>query len=443
MSALARYFYASGKNIAGYDRTATGLTAQLADEGIALIFIDDPCLLEKDFSDPSKTLVVYTPAVKEDNQLLRFFNDNRFTILKRSEILGLISSQLPTIAVAGTHGKTTVSTMIAHLLYQSEVGCLAILGGISKNYNSNYLHSVKPKYFVTEADEFDRSFLKLKPTIEVVTSADADHLDIYGSEMEMKHSFEEFISKLEAEGLLILKDGTGLDVSINSLSEKFSYGLSSGDYFADQLRHYPDHTVFNMHTPSGLIEDLVLGIPGRINVENAVAAVAVALNVGVGEDEIRKGLKSFKGIKRRFEVQFVSEQTVYIDDYAHHPIEIKALVNSVRAMYPGKKITGIFQPHLFSRTKDFSTGFAQSLDMMDEVILLDIYPARENPVEGVTSTLIFDQMQVKAKKLCKKENLLTELKGNECEVLLTIGAGDIDKLVQPIRQLLIETSKTI
>jgi UDP-N-acetylmuramate--alanine ligase len=443
MSALARYFYASGKNVAGYDRTATALTSQLAEEGIPISFKDDPTLLVKDFADASKTLVVYTPAVKEDNQLLRFFTDNRFTIFKRSEILGLLSSQLPTIAVAGTHGKTTVSTMIAHLLYQSSIGCLAILGGISKNYNSNYLHSENPKYFVTEADEFDRSFLKLEPSVAVVTSADADHLDIYGSEKELKHSFEEFTRNLKEDGTLILKEGTGLNISINTKAKEFSYALISGDYYAEHIRHFPGYTVFNMQTPSGKIEDLALGIPGRINVENAVAAVAASLNVGVTKEEIRQGLKTFKGIKRRFEVQFASEQMVYIDDYAHHPVEIKALVNSVRSMFPGKKITGIFQPHLFSRTKDFSTGFAESLDLMDEVFLLDIYPAREKPVEGVSSALILDQMLLENKSLCRKDMVLNEFEEKEFEILLTIGAGDIDQLVQPIKQMLIETSKTI
>ena len=443
MSALARYFYASGKNVAGYDRTSTKLTALLINEGINVSYLDDPELLPKDFKNAANTLVVYTPAVKENNQLLGFFRDNHFSVLKRSEVLGLISSQFTTIAVAGTHGKTTVSTMIAHLLYQSAVGCLAILGGISKNYCSNYLHSENPKYFVTEADEFDRSFLQLKPSVEVVTSADADHLDIYGNEQELKLSFEQFINNLDDNGILIIKEGIGLDIEKSKLATSFSYSLSTGDYFADNIRPFPDHTIFDLHTPAGRIKDLILGIPGQINVENAISAIAAAINVGVNEGELRQGLKTFKGIKRRFEVQFVSEQTIYIDDYAHHPIEIKALVSSIRPMFPGRKITGIFQPHLFSRTKDFSAGFAESLDLMDEVILLDIYPAREKPMEGVTAVLIFDQMQIKQKRLCKKENVLSALKGKEYEILLTIGAGDIDQLVEPIKQMLMETSNTV
>jgi len=441
MSALARYFYASGKNVAGYDRTSTELTALLINEGISVFYVDDPEMLPKDFKDASNTLVVYTPAVKENNQLLGFFKDNHFSVLKRSEILGLISSQFPTIAVAGTHGKTTVSTMIAHLLYQSALGCLAILGGISKNYSSNYLHSENPKYFVTEADEFDRSFLQLKPSVEVVTSADADHLDVYGSEQELKLSFAQFINNLDDNGILIIKEGIGLDIEKSKLATTFTYGLSAGDYFAENIRPFPDHTVFDLHTPAGRLKDLILGIPGQINVENAISAIAVAITVGVNEGELRQGLKTFKGIKRRFELQFTSEQTVYIDDYAHHPIEIKALVSSIRSMFPGRKITGIFQPHLFSRTKDFSAGFAESLDLMDEVILLDIYPAREKPMAGVTAELIFDQMQMKQKRLCKKENVLSALKGKEYEILLTIGAGDIDQLVTPIKQMLMETSK--
>jgi len=409
MSALARYFYASGKNVTGYDRTATTLTSQLIREGIEIIFLDDPGLLPKDFSDAKETMVIYTPAIKDENQLLRYFKGNGFAIFKRSDILGMISSQYKTVAVAGTHGKTTVSTMIAHLLYQSQVGCLAILGGISNNYKSNYWCSDDPGYFVTEADEFDRSFLKLKPHIEVVTSADADHLDIYGNEKDLKQSFVEFISNIEENGLLILKKDVGLGNVQNVNTASFEYGLSSGDYFACNIRPFSDHSIFDLRTPAGVLKDLMLGIPGQINVENAVAACAVAMNVGVAEDEAREGLKTFKGIRRRFDVQFVSEQTIFIDDYAHHPVEIKALVNSVRSMFPGRKITGIFQPHLFSRTRDFSDGFAESLDLMDEVILLDIYPAREKPVHGVSSALIFNQMHLENKLLCKKEDLLNEL----------------------------------
>ncbi len=443
MSALARYFKACGKNVAGYDRTATELTAQLSREGIPVTYIDEPDSVPKKFIDPSKTLIVFTPAIQGNSKLLIFFRANQFSIQKRSDILGLISSEFKTIAVAGTHGKTTVSTMIAHLLSRSAVGCLAILGGISKNYNTNYLHSAKPKYFVTEADEFDRSFLKLKPSMEVVTSADADHLDIYGNELELRRSFEEFICNLKSDGTLVIKEGLGLDISVDLSGSVYSYGLTSGNYYAENLRMFPDHTVFDMITPTARLDNLTLGVPGQINVENAVAAVAVAINAGTSPDEIRLGLQSFKGIRRRFEVQFVSGQTVYIDDYAHHPKEIVALVNSVRSMFPGRKITGVFQPHLFSRTKDFSAGFAESLELLDEVILLDIYPAREKPIEGVTSNLIFQQIKMKQKYMCNKENLLAELKGKEHQILLTIGAGDIDQMVQPIKQMLFETSKTI
>jgi UDP-N-acetylmuramate--alanine ligase len=442
MSALARYFIALGKHVAGYDRTSTELTAQLVAEGMDISYQDGPHSLPDKFNDPTKTLVVFTPAVKSDNQLLVFFLNNNFTILKRAEILGLISAQYATIAVAGTHGKTTVSSLIAHLLYQSSIGCLAILGGIPKNYNTNYLNSGKPKYFVTEADEFDRSFLRLKPTVEVVTSADADHLDIYGTEEELKHSFEEFIGNLNGKGFLVIKEGLELNTSGIAKGREFKYSLTGGDYFAENLKPFPDRSHFDLVLPAGRIDGLTLGIPGQVNVENAVAASAVALNAGVSETELRRGLKSFNGIRRRYELQYISEQTVYIDDYAHHPEEISVLVNSVRLMFPDKRVTGVFQPHLYSRTKDFSTGFAESLDLMDEVILLDIYPAREKPIEGVTSGLIYGQMKMQEKRLCTKENLVAMLSEMKPEVLLTIGAGDIDRLVQPIKQMLKKTSKS-
>ena len=436
MSALARYFIASGKHVAGYDLIPTILTAKLTAEGMSIFYRDEPVDIPEEYTDPGNTLIVFTPAVKEDNQLLGFFRHNNFTILKRSEILGIISSEYATIAVAGTHGKTTVSTMIAHLLYSSSVGCLAILGGISKNYNSNYLYSDNPEYLVTEADEFDRSFLKLQPSVEVVTSADADHLDIYGTERELMNSFESFIHNLKNQGLLVIKEGLDLDTSTVVPGKVLKYSLSGGGYFAENIKLFPDHTIFDLILPTGRIDNLTLGIPGAINVENAVAASAVVLNTGVSMLELRNGLKTFIGIKRRFEVQYNPRQTVYIDDYAHHPKEINALVGSIRSIFPDKKILGVFQPHLYSRTKDFSAEFAKSLDLMDEVFLLDIYPAREKPVAGVSSALIFDKMKMKYKKLCNKENLITELAAIKHEILLTIGAGDIDQLVLPIKLML-------
>jgi len=442
MSALARYFIALGKDVSGYDRTPSELTAQLMEQGMAIIFKDEPGLLPERFKEPANTLIVFTPAVRDENHLLIYFRSNHFTVIKRSEILGIISSEFATIAVAGTHGKTTVSTMIAHLLNNSSIGCMAILGGISKNYNSNYLDSGKPKYFVTEADEFDRSFLRLEPTIEVITSSDADHLDIYGTEEILKNSFEAFINNLKEQGLLVIKEGLELNFKCVEPDRVIKYSLTDGEYFAENLKSFPGHTTFDMVLPNERMDGLTLGIPGVINVENAVAASAVALNVGVSETELRHGLKSFLGIKRRYEVQFVSDQTVYIDDYAHHPMEIKTLVSSVRSMFPEKKITGVFQPHLFSRTKDFSAGFAENLDLLDEVIILDIYPAREKPIDGVTSALIYNQMKMQQKKLCANENLISILEKMKPEVLLTIGAGDIDQLVQPIKLMLQKTSKS-
>lgn len=442
MSALARYFMAAGKNVAGYDRTASDITRQLTAEGMSLFFRDDEALLPEAFTHSGQTLVVFTPAVNEDNRLLSYFRSNGFRVMKRSQVLGEVSTGHSLIAVAGTHGKTTVSTLIAHLLHESNTGCVALLGGISKNYNTNYLHAASSRYFVTEADEFDRSFLNLFPDMAVITSADADHLDVYGNQSALKQSFGDFIRNLKPHGKLFIKEGLALDISPVDDSNLHHYGLSAGDWYAGGIHIFPGHSVFNLITPSGQINDLTLGIPGIVNVENAVAASAVALSAGVSPEALRRGLQTFKGIRRRFDVRFTSEQTVYIDDYAHHPNEINALVDSVRKMYPGKKILGIFQPHLYSRTRDFREEFARSLDRMDEVILLDIYPAREKPIEGVSSDMIFSRMKLKHKKRCGKEELLDILSGKVPGVLLTIGAGDIDRLAEPITQMLRKTLKS-
>ena len=438
MSALARYFRLIGKSVAGYDRTLTPLTKKLTDEGIKVFFDDDPDLIPSNFQNPSTTLVILTPAVKAENLIFQYFTKNGFQILKRSEILGQITDGFNTIAVAGTHGKTTVSTMVAHLLTQSKVGCTAFLGGISKNYGTNFLFSDKSKFAVAEADEFDRSFLRLHPLMAVITSADADHLDIYGTASEMKDAFSAFAGMVKPEGFLLVKKGLNLNFNGVKAKEILTYSLDDNQagFYASNIITKADTATFDFNFEGGKIVGLKLGISGLMNVENAVAACAFALKSGVAEDELRFGLMTFEGINRRFDLQFKSDKITYIDDYAHHPEEIRALVKSVRSVYPGRKITGIFQPHLFSRTRDFADGFAETLGLLDEIIILDIYPAREKPLEGVTSAIIFNKIKNPHKFLCSKTDLPAALEKRPLDVLLTIGAGDIDQLVCKIKEWL-------
>lgn len=439
MSAIARYFKVLGKNVAGYDRTQTALTKTLESEGIEIHYEDNLDLISDIYKNKQDTLVVFTPAIPNGHKELIYFKENDFVIQKRSEVLGLITKYKKGIAIAGTHGKTTVSTITAHVLNNSKVGCSAFLGGIAKNYESNLLVSEESEYVVVEADEFDRSFLTLFPDIAVVTSVDADHLDIYGDKDELKSTFKKFVGQIRNEGKVIVKKGIDLDVSNLERIEKYSYALDTeADFYAQNITIDNGLYVFDIVTPETVIKGLTVGLPGLINVENTVAAVAVAYLLGVDEDEIRDSLKMFTGVKRRFDVHIKTDGLVFIDDYAHHPEELKAAILSARDLYKGRKLTGIFQPHLFTRTRDFVDGFAQSLDMLDELILLDIYPARELPIEGVTSKIIFDKMQLEQKTLCKKEELLEVLKDKEIDVLLTLGAGDIDKLVDPVRKYLQE-----
>lgn len=438
MSALARFFKLSGKKVTGYDRTPTPLTQKLYNEGITIFFDDDPAIIPSNFDDPSTTLVILTPAVKSDNLIFQYFKNNGFEIVKRSEVLGMITAIYSLIAVAGTHGKTTVSTMVAHILKQSKVDCTAFLGGISKNYATNFLFSAVSEFAVAEADEFDRSFLRLNPQFAVITSADADHLDIYGTAAQMQEAFSEFACKVKPNGFLLVKIGLNLNLEKAKTSKISTYTLDNqeADYYASNIKTDADSASFDFNFEGGKITGLKLGITGLMNVENAVAACALALKAGVSEEELRVGLKTFKGINRRFDVRFKSDKVVYIDDYAHHPEEIKALIKSVRSVYPGRKITGIFQPHLFSRTRDFAGGFAESLSLLDEIILLDIYPAREKPIEGVTSAIIFDKIKNTEKYLCSKNEILAALEQRPLDVLLTIGAGDIDQLVVVIKDWL-------
>jgi UDP-N-acetylmuramate--alanine ligase len=439
MSALARYFKSLGKNVSGYDKTSTPLTDELNAEGIAVHFNDDVERVKLEIGNSKlETLIVYTPAIPKEHLELNYFLKNNFTVMKRSEVLGEITKNNFTIAVGGTHGKTTTSSMIAHILKSSGKDCTSFLGGISKNYNSNFFSSNKiseKNIVVVEADEYDRSFLTLQPDIAVITSMDADHLDIYGDKKFLEESYRLFARQVKKSGLLIYKDGLPLE-DLDVIKKSYS-ATQHGDYSATEIEIKNHHYHFNWNDKVSTIKNLSSEMPGLHNVENAVAAIAVAENLGISHEEISEAIRTYTGVNRRFDYQVKKENVVYIDDYAHHPEELRACISSVRELYPDKKITGIFQPHLFSRTRDFVDGFAKSLSMLNELMLLDIYPARELPMEGVTSKIIFDKVTIENKILCSKENSLEELKKKNIEVLLTLGAGDIDQLVVPIKNYLI------
>ena len=441
MSALARYFNQKGKMVSGYDKTPTELTDALIDEGIDIHFTDNvnniPSELRHKDLVHHNTLIVYTPAIPKDHNELNYFIDNGFNLKKRSEVLGMITEEAFTIAVAGTHGKTTTSSMIAHLLKSAGVDCSAFLGGIAKNFHSNLVVGKNEKgktVFVVEADEYDRSFLTLHPDIAVITSMDADHLDIYGDSKFLEDSYRLFAQQVKPGGKLIHKKGLPLnDIDVN----RSAYSLSNHcDYSASDIRISNHQYHFNWNNSSTSIADLTSRMPGLHNVENAVAAISVARQMGISPEKIAAGLKSYEGVKRRFDYQLNEKKIVFIDDYAHHPEELRACIASVNELYPGKKITGIFQPHLYSRTRDFVEGFAKSLSMLDRLILLDIYPAREAPILGVTSEIIFNKVTIADKILTTKENAIEELSKVDVEVLLTMGAGDIDQLVDPVKNYL-------
>ena len=435
MSALARYFAAQGKIVGGYDRTSTDLTKELEAAGFSVHYQDDVNAIPEAFMSAENTLIIYTPAVPSNHAELNYFRDNGFEVLKRSQVLGELSKTYNTVAVAGTHGKTTTSSIIAHLLKSSSKDCNAFLGGISSNYNTNLLTSTSSNLMVVEADEFDRSFLTLSPDIAIVTSVDADHLDIYGSSDEMLNSFQDFTERITEDGTLIYR--LGLPFS-NTKKKNFTYSINEkSDYCTSNLTIENGKYKFSAHSPAGSIENLTFGMPGLHNVENAIAAFAAVDQLGLSEDEIRNGFASYKGVKRRFDVHINTEELVYIDDYAHHPTEISACVNSVRELFPGRKVKGIFQPHLFSRTKDHMAEFAQTLSTLDEVTLLDIYPAREEPIDGITSSALLEKISAEKKNLQTKAAVLDSITRSNIDVLLTMGAGDIDQLVSPIKAKLL------
>lgn len=436
MSAIARYFHKQGHLVAGYDLTKTPLTEKLEEEGINIHYKDNISLVPVKFMDRDNTVVIYTPAVPDDMSEKVFFKEGNFTMLKRSEILGELTDGKKALCVAGTHGKTTTSTMLSHILNQRAEKVNAFLGGISKNYESNLIVS-SSDHVVVEADEYDRSFLKLKPNMAIVTATDADHLDIYGTKEELLRTFAEFTSLIEENGVLVMKKGIEMVPNTKESVKVYTYsGTEKADFYAENIVIENGELYFDFVGIKGKIEKVQLGVPVMINVENAVAAMAIAQLNGMSATTIKKAVQTFKGSMRRFDIRVKNEKVVYIDDYAHHPEEIKACVDSIRALYPDKRICGIFQPHLYSRTKDFYAEFAESLSKLDDVIVLDIYPARELPIKGVTSNLIHRKIKGKKSVLCKKDECLQELKHHNFDVLITIGAGNIDQLVNPITEYL-------
>lgn len=447
MSALARYFKAQGKKVSGYDKTRTPLTDELVAEGIDIHFEDNVELIHPSIRNPKTAaakesiLVVVTPAVPKDHNEYVYFTLMGYNVKKRSEVLGAITQHTYTVAVAGTHGKTTTSSLTAHILKTSGMDISAFLGGITRNYNSNLLlgrssGKSNEEVVVVEADEYDRSFLTLHPQVAVITSMDADHLDIYGSKEYVEESYSLFSRQVQQK--LIIKKSIQGKLKPGNVS-LFTYSLTDpADYTAQNISIEDGNFVYDIHTPTGVITGVTLGLPGMHNVENSVAAAAVAVEMGVGENAIREALASFKGVNRRFDYQVKTKDVVYIDDYAHHPEELRACITSVRQLYPRKKITGIFQPHLYSRTRDFEDEFAQSLGLLDELILLPIYPARELPIEGVSSEMLLDKVKLEKKMLVEKAELVNMLADRNLEVLITMGAGDIDTLVAPIKKMLNE-----
>ncbi len=440
MSALARWFHHNGVQVYGYDKTSTKLTAQLESEGISIHFEDE---IEKmpDFVFENKkgVLIVYTPAIPKDHKGFNYLNEKGISLYKRSEVLGKLTEGMFTVAVAGTHGKTTTSSMIAHLLKSGKKDIAGFLGGITTNYGTNMVMNqgdYRKAIIVVEADEFDRSFLTLKPNIAVVTSTDADHLDIYGKLEELKKSFSLFLENVNPKGQAYIKDGLWQEIASKKIkAQPISYGLNAGEIRALNVQVKDAKFVFDVALKDLIIKGFQLSVPGFHNVENAVVAIAIAHQLGLNDKEILEGISTYAGVKRRFEYIIQREDFVFIDDYAHHPSEITAMLTSVRALYPGKKVSILFQPHLYSRTRDFAVEFSRSLSLADEVMLLDIYPARELPIEGVSSDILLESIQVDEKYKVEKDTIIEYLSNRELEVFITMGAGNIDQLVEPLKNM--------
>lgn len=437
MSALVRYFLSKGKAVGGYDRTASALTEKLRQEGADIHYEDNVALIPEVFLNPATTLIVYTPAIPAEHKELTYFREHNFEIQKRAQVLGMITQTERGLCVAGTHGKTTTSTMAAFLLDNSHVKCNAFLGGISKNYGTNLLVSDQSDFVVIEADEFDRSFHWLTPYATVITATDSDHLDIYGTHEAYLESFRKYTSLIRPDGYLIIKKGIDLQPDVKEGVTVYTYSDKEGDFHAENIRIDNGEIFFDFISPLGNIKDVQLGVPVYVNIENGIAAMALAQIGGATAEEIKAAMPQFKGVDRRFDFKLKNDHIVFLSDYAHHPAEIKQSVSSLRMLYPDKKLTAIFQPHLYTRTRDFYKDFADSLSLLDEVILLDIYPARELPIEGVTSKLIYDNLRPGIEKtMCHKEDLIELLKTKNIEVLITLGAGDVDNYVTPIYELL-------
>ena len=439
MSALVRYFLSEGKHVAGYDRTPSPLTDKLMEEGAVLHFEENIDLIPNECQELASTLVVYTPAIPNNHKELEFFKDKGFNIKKRAEVLGIITKGKSGVCAAGTHGKTTTSTMTAHLLHQSHVDCAAFLGGISKNYKSNLILSDKSDLVVIEADEYDRSFLHLEPYIATITSADPDHLDIYGNKENYLEAFAQFTEKIRENGYLIMHEGLEVTPRTKPSVTTYTYGRESGDFHAENIRIGNGRIIIDYVSPWQKIEDVELGVPVSINIENGVASMAMAEICGATADEIKTSMASFAGADRRFDFHIKRDDLVLLSDYAHHPDEVRACAKSLKELYQDKKVTALFQPHLYSRTADFYKEFAQSLSLFDKVILVDIYPAREEPIPGVTSKLIYDCLDANIEKsMCSRKYVVEciEKEKNNIEVLVSLGAGDIENEIPKMKEIL-------
>ncbi|MBQ2365580.1 MAG: UDP-N-acetylmuramate--L-alanine ligase [Bacteroidaceae bacterium] len=437
MSALLRYFMASGMPVGGYDKTPSELTKRLEEEGAQLHYEDDPCLIPETFRDKAHTLVVYTPAIPADHKEMAWFRAEGFEIQKRAYVLGLLTRSAKGLCVAGTHGKTTTTSMLAHLLHESKVGCNAFLGGITKNYGTNYLLDENSDYVVIEADEFDRSFHHLRPFATAITSADPDHLDIYGTEAAYLESFSHYTSLVQPGGALVIEESVKIDLKLQEGVTCYTYGRTNGDFHAENLKIGGGRIVFDLISPLGNVTDVELGVPVSINIDNGIAAMALAQLAGANAEEIRQAMKTFAGVGRRFDFKIKTDKVVLLSDYAHHPEEIRQSILSLREVFEGRKITTIFQPHLYSRTNDFYREFAEALSLADEVYLTEIYPARELPMPGVTSQLIYDAMSDGVKKqLVEKDNVLELVKQKEFDLLVILGAGDLDNQMGDIAAVL-------
>ncbi len=441
MSALVRYFLAKGKNVGGYDKTPSPLTQRLIDEGAQIHFEENAALIPDCFRNPADTLVVFTPAIPAQHAEMQYFRQGGFEVVKRAQVLGLLTDHMQGLCVAGTHGKTTTSSMTAHLLRQSHLDCNAFLGGITKNYGTNYLYSAQSPYVVIEADEYDRSFHWLHPWATVITATDADHLDIYGTKEAYLESFAHYTSLIRPGGSLILHTGLEMKPQVQPGVTTYTYSRTEGDFHAENVRIGGGEIFFDFVSPKGILKDIQLGVPIAINIDNGIAAMALAQLAGATDDELREGMRTFQGVDRRFDFKVKTAKMVFLSDYGHHPKEIEQSVRSIRQLYPDRRIAAIFQPHLYTRTRDFYHEFADALSMLDTVYLCDIYPAREQPIPGVTSQLIYDNLRPGIERhLVHKEDLPDIARNGQFDVLISLGAGDIEDYVPQLTQILTQRS---